>query len=339
MIRPTSLVFLVALVLASCGDDPASSSHSGMQLQLNVPEGFPVPEMPPNSPLTVEGVGLGSRLFHDPILSIDSTVACASCHQVDAAFSDPALVSQGVAGTTQRNSMPLINLAWSSQMFWDGRAVSLEDQARQAVVDPVEMGESWDHVVEKLQRHPEYPALFDAAFGEPLSEDLAVAAIAQFERTLISSDSKFDRYLAGKAEFTEQELFGLELFNSERGDCFHCHGTVLLTDNQFHNNGLDAEPVDIGLATVTGSPFDVGKFKSPTLRNVELTAPYMHDGRFKTLEEIIDHYSDGVQLSPTADPLMRVRAVLTATEKAALVALLRTFTDLDFIETNRPSLK
>jgi cytochrome c peroxidase len=303
---------------------------------LDLPETFPAMEIPADNPMTVEGVELGRRLFFDPILSVDSTVACASCHAPAAAFTDPAAFSAGVAGRTDRNSMPLINAGWMESLFWDGRAVSLEDQALQPVEDTVEMGERWENVVVKLKRHPAYPGLFEAAFEtRDITADLTVKAIAQFERTLVSHGSKYDRYRAGEVAFTPQEELGYNLFFTEQADCFHCHGTALFTDNRFHNNGLDVLPADSGLAAVTGQAFDIGKFKAPTLRNVEFTAPYMHDGRFETLEEVVDFYNDAVQPSPTLDPLLGAGSTrqmnLNDEEKAALIAFHKTLSDPEFV--------
>ena len=327
---------VLLLMLISCGDSDRSTSPviaAGTPFELTIPAGFPEPDIPAGNPLTVEGVALGKRLFFDPILSIDSTISCASCHRPAAAFSDDRRFSRGVNGRTARNSMTLANAAWMPSLFWDGRAATLEEQALIPVVDADEMGESWPHVVTKLRRHAEYPALFADAFGEvAISADLTARAIAQFERTLISANSRFDRYSAGQGTLNPQEQFGLELFFNEIGDCFHCHGTVLLTDNQFHNNGLQMTISDSGLASVTASIYDAGKFRSPTLRNIEHTAPYMHDGRFGTLREVIDHYDGGLHATPTLDPLLVGRqARLTAEQKEAILAFLLTLSDPDFL--------
>ena len=316
------------------GCDSDSTPAGPTPYELDLPEAFPVMEIPPDNPLTVEGVDLGERLFFDPILSIDSTISCASCHTPPSAFTDPVPFSEGVAGLTARNSMQIINIGWMNTLFWDGRAVSVEDQALQPVENEVEMGESWDNVVKKLRRHPEYPGLFEAAFEtDQITSDLVAKSIAQYERTLISANSKYDRFLAGEEELTAEELLGRDLFFSERADCFHCHGNMLFSDNRFHNNGLDEFPEDLGLAGVSGQPFDAGKFKTPTLRNIEYTAPYMHDGRFETIEEVIEFYDSGIEPSETIDPLIGPfrRLNLTDEEKAALAAFLRTLTDPEFM--------
>lgn len=333
---------LLCAVLAACdgkdggmGGEPSSTPTP---LEMIRPDHFPPMAIPPDNPMTVEGVALGKELFFDPILSIDSTKACGSCHLPNSSFTDNDQFSEGVAGMTARNSMHIVNAGWMTALFWDGRAESLEAQALQPVANQVEMGETWDHVVEKLSRHPDYQILFAEAFGDgEITSDRVVKAIAQFERTLVSSESRFDDFLNDKGNYTAEEELGFELFNNEIGDCFHCHGTVLLTDNQFHNNGLDEAPADSGLAAITGNTFDLGKFKSPSLRNVEFTAPYMHDGRFATLEEVLQFYSDGFHRASRTDPLIRARRhTLTSQEQRAIIAFLKTFSDRKFLRAHRP---
>ena len=328
---------LLVLILVACRGNTglAPEPHGApTPYQLATPAAFPQPLIPPDNPLTVEGVKLGRRLFFDPILSVDSTIACSSCHQPDQAFSDPDPLSQGTGGITSRNSMPLFNLLWSSAFFWDGRSPSLEDQALHPVQNPIEMGETWPNVTAKLTRHPDYPQLFARAFGAvtPVDKTSIVRAIAQFERTLISADAKYDRWLAGEVEFSPEEETGFLLFHTERADCFHCHAAPLFTDNQFHNNGLDLAPPDSGLAALSGRRLDRGKFKTPTLRNIEYTAPYMHDGRFPTLEDVIEHYDNGFHRISLTDPLLLIRPNLdlNPAEKRALIAFLKTLSDPQF---------
>jgi cytochrome c peroxidase len=312
--------------------------------QSRVTRRFPQVTLPPDNPLTEEGVALGRRLFFDPILSVNGTQSCSSCHQAEAAFSDPRRVSTGAHGQPgTRNSMPLFNLAWAhSGMFWDGRAPSLRQQVLMPITDPTEMGESIDNVISKLQADATYPTDFRKAHSADITAETLAKSLEQFLLTLISQDSKFDRAARKRDELTEEEKIGLKLFVTEhdparglRGaDCFHCHGGTLFTDNLFHNNGLDLESTDTGRMGISGNPADHGKFKTPSLRNIALTAPYMHDGRFATLEEVVEHYNSGVKRTETLDPNLGKHPAaglnLSASEKKALVAFLKTLTDDSF---------
>ena len=302
------------------------------------------PIIPTDNPLTEEGVALGKKLFFDNILSGNETQSCATCHNPTKAFTNNQQFSKGIDGRFgTRNSMPLFNLAWNfDELFaWDGKEFSLERQALEPVSNPIEMHANWETVVEKLKNHPTYPALFQQAFGSPIiNSERVTKAIAKFERTLISSNSKFDQYLRGEKSLTPEEQNGFAVFMDEtKGDCFHCHGSnhnPLWTDHKFHNNGLDIEFNDLGLGAITGDPSDNGKFKSPSIRNLAFTAPYMHDGRFATLEEVIDHYSEGLKPSSTIDPLMKKVSQggvgLSQNEKADLKAFLLSLSDSDFIK-------
>lgn len=332
----------VALVVAGCGGGdsgtgPDNTYPDPTPLVLDTTGLLPLPPMPDN-PLTVEGVELGRKLFYDTILSGDDTMACATCHAQAFAFSDHGFqFSTGIDGTVgTRNAPPVINMAWAPELFWAGRAKGLTGQALQPVPNPGEMSLPWAQAVAKISAQPVYPPMFGRAFGdETVDSTRVVKAIAQFETTILSRDSKWDRVQRGEDTFTAEEQLGLQLFNTERGDCFHCHGSVLFTDNRYHDNGLDVTPADPGRMAVTGDPNDFGKFKSPTLRNIELTAPYMHDSRFSTLEEVVEHYSSGIQQSTNLDPLFRKTRPggpeFTAQEKAGLVAFLKTLTDSTFI--------
>ena len=301
------------------------------------PNGFPNMNIPSTNQMTEEGVFLGEKLFKDPILSADNSLACISCHKQDFSFADPQQFSLGIDNNLGiRNASALINLGWNNKFNWDGSASSLEEQAFEPVINPLEMNNSWANVEKVLNEHPEYPNLFKAAFNiNYIDSNHVVKAISQYERTLISVNSKFDKYIQGEENLTPSELSGYAIFNSEKGDCFHCHGTQMFMDNKFHNNGLDIEPFkDLGLGQVTGNLEDNGKFKTPTLRNIEFSAPYMHDGRFTTLEEVIDHYNSGGNYSSTVDPLMKKLGVglqLTNQEKEDLIAFLKTLSDQNFI--------
>ncbi|MCB4799068.1 cytochrome-c peroxidase [Neotamlana laminarinivorans] len=338
----------VLISLLSCDNESVENySNSPTLSPLQIPELFQEniinPVIPNDNPQTVEGVALGKKLFFDSVLSGNNTQACATCHMPENAFSDNLAFSLGAEGVSGiRNAMPLFNLAWNynENFFWDGSVFSLEHQAFVPVTDSLEMKNSWENVVAKLQNDSEYPELFQQAFQTSIIDSaLVVQAIAQFERTLISSNSKFDKYLLGETELTSEELEGFNVFmDEERGDCFHCHGSdknPLWTDNDFHNNGLDETFIDLGLGAVSGDPADNGKFKTPSLRNLAFTAPYMHDGRFATIDEVINHYSEGLKNSSTIDPLMKKVAQggvgLSETDKTNLKAFLLALTDYEFV--------
>ena len=280
------IVFFSLLMNCSSSEE---KMYTTVPYVLEIPDLFQdkliAPIIPTNNPMTVEGVALGKKLFFDNILSGNETQSCATCHNPTKAFTNNKQFSKGIDGRIgTRNSMPLFNLAWNfDELFaWDGKEFSLERQALEPVSNPIEMHANWETVVEKLKTHPTYPVLFQQAFGSPtINRDRVTKAIAQFERTLISSNSKFDQYLRGEKSLTPEEQNGFAIFMDEaKGDCFHCHGSdnnPLWTDHQFHNNGLDLFFKDLGLGAITGDPSDNGKFKSPSIRNLAFTAPYMHD--------------------------------------------------------------
>jgi cytochrome c peroxidase len=302
---------------------------------------FPVPDLPRDNPLIRERVALGKALFEETALSKDGTISCASCHKAEAAFSDSRRFSLGVRDQSGvRNAMPLANLAWKNSFFWDGRAPSLRAQTLMPIQDHAEMDETLTNVAAKLSAFTSYSARFAAAFDPPdINAEKIALALEQFLLTLTSFDAKFDRVLRGEEQFTPEEQRGFELFSTEydprRGqfgaDCFHCHGGPLFQSQNFANNGLDECPADIGRAKVTGKDSDLGKFSVPSLRNVELTGPYMHDGRFGTLDEAVEHYATGVKRSATLDPNLAKHpdggVPLSTEDKRALVAFLKTLTD------------
>jgi cytochrome c peroxidase len=319
---------IVGMLIQTCRKDaevkedvPATWTYDPTPFELEIPSSFPVMEFEEDNPLTVEGVALGRMLYYDPLLDPYQSRSCSSCHVQSESFSSYAEV------------LPHLNLGWNKAFLWNGKVRgSLEDAMR------FEVEEFFQTDLTRLNEHPAYPRRFYEAFGaREITSDLVARALAQFGRTLVSSNARYDQVLRNEEGvfFTEEELRGLEIFNTERGDCFHCHGGILFTDNMFHNTGLDAEPGDKGLSAVTGDPLDRGRFKTPTLRNIEVTAPYMHDGRFRTLEEVVDFYSEGVQNSPTIDPLMKFAhqggVRLTAQERSDLIAFLKTLTDTTFL--------
>ncbi|PAW70462.1 MAG: hypothetical protein B9S35_15140 [Opitutia bacterium Tous-C5TDCM] len=305
------------------------------------PESFPRPSLPADLEMSTARVALGRQLFHETSLSRSDSLSCASCHLADHGLSDPRPVSAGEQGRTgRRNAMPLFNLAWKPSFFWDGRTTSLREQVLDPIEDHRELDEDLSKVVKKLEADPLYRTRFSEAFGsDGISADRMAVALETFLLSLVSHDSKFDRAQRGEAALTDLEQRGFELFMTEReprsgqfgGDCFHCHGGTLFTDHQFRNNGLLIDAADPGRGEVTGLALDQGTFSTPSLRNVALTAPYMHDGRFATLEEVVDHYSVGIRRTKTLDPNLAKHPDgglgLSEEEKTALVAFLRALTD------------
>jgi cytochrome c peroxidase len=308
--------------------------------RLVIARTFPIPDLPRDNPLIEERVTLGRKLFHDSSLSRDGSISCASCHQQSADFSDPRRFSVGVSGQAgTRHALSLSNLAWKTSYMWDGRAPSLRAQALIPMQDHAEMDETLDHVVAKLTADASYPALFQAAFGAPeITVEKIGLALENYLLTLTSCNAKFDRSLRGQASFTDEEKRGFQLFTTEYdprtrqhgADCFHCHGGPLFSDHQFHNNGLTVGD-DPGRSRATGLETDRGKFMTPSLRNVARRGPYMHDGRFSTLAEVIAHYDHGVSRSATLDPNLAKHPpeglLLSAADQRALVAFLQTLSD------------
>jgi cytochrome c peroxidase len=306
--------------------------------------------IPSDNPLTVEGIDLGRQIFYDERLSGDNTQACADCHVQLETFGDSRRFSEGITGALgTRQSMALINLGYQNFFFWDGRAETLEDQIIQPVINPIEMNTLWPDVMEKLKSDTAYMRLFTIVFSTTDIDSTHVAkAVAQFLRTVVSSNSRFDKWRRGEIQLTESENSGRVLFLTEGGDpelgqggqwgadCFHCHpdAGMQFSDYQLHNNGLDSVFTDLGRGEVTGDPNDFGRFKTPSLRNVEFSAPYMHDGRFETLEEVIEHYNSGGHFSATVDPFMKFTQgglQLTDQKKQDLLAFLKMLSDESFL--------
>lgn len=305
--------------------------------------------VPADNPLTRQGVDLGRRLFYETALSANNKISCGSCHQQRLAFTDGKAFSTGIDSTpTDRSAMSLANLLWVRHFFWDGRAGSLEAQAVTPLTAPHEMGQSLTITAEKLRHKKGYSALFNAAFGtDSITGDAIVKALSQFERTLISASAPYDRYLEGKFQPDAAALHGMQLFFTApepakqiRGaNCGHCHGGPKLFLELFHNNGLDSMPTDAGREKLTGLAADRGRFRVPTLRNIALTAPYMHDGRFQTLEQVLDHYSEHIVSSASLSPLLRNMSNVTGgtslqlrpQEKKDIIAFLHLLTDSAFI--------
>ena len=362
--------------LGACKMDmpPGGSDHGDLEnisydphpYTIIKPDHFPPVPIPPDNPMTMEGVQLGRMLFYDPILSADSSMSCSSCHLPQGSFTDNLAVSIGIDGIAgRRSSMSLLNVAYATNgLFWDGRSPNLEDQAMRPVEDPIELHNIWPNVIVKLKVHDTYPEMFRKAFGIPdrdsISKELAVKAIAQFERILISSGtSKFDQYQQGDLDvFDDEELDGKLMFfdegeplNLPDAQCFHCHGGLTLTGNQYFNNGLDSvgnlsEFPDKGRFDFTGNPNDQGKFRAPTLRNIAISAPYMHDGRFATLHDAVAQYADNgfgvinedIFIGQMGFPIGNGQYTgLNNYQIGAIVKFLHTLTDTTFV--NNPDIQ
>jgi len=325
-------------------EKPSPFPANTQPLKPTITQRFPKVKLPADNPLTQEGVALGRQLFHDSRLSINGTQSCASCHDQTHAFADTRRFSLGAQQQVgKRNAMPLFNLAWQQSFFWDGRASKLREQVLMPIQDKNEMNETLENVIAKLSADSDSVAAFHRAFGlAEITAERIAKALEQFLLTFITQESRFDLAARKLAELTESEKRGLQLFVTEfdpkrglRGaDCFHCHGGTLFTSQSFANNGLELAADDIGRMAVTKNVADHGKFKTPSLRNIARTAPYMHDGRFATLEEVIEHYNSGVRRSATLDPNLakhpEAGLQLTTQEKGDLVAFLKTLTDEAF---------
>lgn len=332
---------LAAVSLYSCKkDDPEPEA----EIRFAVPANFPAPayDLTTNQ-ITNEGFELGRRLFYDPIFSRDSSISCGDCHLSYSAFSHvDHITSHGINGLLgKRNALPVQNMAWRTSFFWDGGVPLLDLVPLNAILSPVEMDETPAHVIYKLNRHPEYPALFKNVFPaqDTINSATMLKALSQFMLMLVSADSRYDKYVRGESggTLTSDELAGQSLFKEK---CAGCHSSDLFTDQSFRNNGiLDDFSLDAGRNLASTFPEDIGKFAVPSLRNVEKTGPYMHNGKFKTLESVLDHYSNGVKDSPTLDPLLKENGQLgipmTSTEKQQIITFLKTLTDDNFIRDKR----
>lgn len=342
------------MIIIGCEDDQIMPSrdleyiaYEPVPYEVNVPEDFPILEIPADNPMTQEGVELGRRLFYDPILSADSTISCASCHIPELAFTDGVKKSIGINGQeARRNSMSLVNVGfYYNGLFWDGRVSTLEEQSLHPIEDPLEQGNDLDALIEKLRAHDDYAPRFRKAFGiidrSQINRNLIGKAIAQWERIIISGNSRYDQYARNELSLSDEEDLGHSLFfdlddGIKDAECNHCHNIPLFTANTYHNNGLDSVGndytlfEDIGLG-INGISNDTGRFRTPTLRNIALTAPYMHDARFGSLEEVMDHYNMGIQPARNKDPLVS-NLQLSPEDKLALLAFMETLTDTSYLE-------
>ncbi len=346
----------------ACCDDPPPGED--MEVDLSdipysptphepiIPFGFPQLEIPEDNPLTLEGIDLGRHLFYDPVLSADSTMSCSSCHLPEFHFQDHQITSVGIDNIAgKRNSMSLINVGFNyNGLFWDGRVMTLEEQALEPVEDPVELHNTWPNVIDELKRNPLYQRKFREAFGiestKDITKELAAKAIASFERIIITGhESKYNRVQEGATFFSDIESRGEDLFldtsnfeaDSLDAECSHCHTPPLFTSNLFENNGLDSVGdnlqlfLDKGFGAVVGDPAQNGKFRVPGLYNVQFTAPFMHDGRMASMEEVLDHYNSGGKNGINKNANMRPLE-LDDEKLNALAVFMETLIDTSYLE-------
>lgn len=307
-------------------------------LEQELPEGFPQPSYTfHDNPLTKEGFELGRRLFYDGRLSVDNIHPCSSCHQQIAAFGTfEHDRSHGVFNShTLRNAPVLFNLAWSPLFHWDGEFKTLSDEAVHPITGELEMGETLENAIKKIEKDPYYREQFKKVFNYPfIRPEYVLKALTQFTGSMVSANSRYDRYKKGEASFTMQEENGYQLFKVK---CATCHPEPLFTDYSLRNIGLPVDPFlnDFGNMRVTGRSEDSLKFKVPTLRNSNISSNYMHDGRFNTLQQCLNHYRSGVQPGSTLDPLLANGISMTDTEMDNIMAFLKTLTDSSFMNSTR----
>ncbi|MDF9798964.1 cytochrome c peroxidase [Catalinimonas alkaloidigena] len=337
-----SLILGVCLTLLfSCQTDEIEGMVDRKYIFVK-PDNFPEPTYTfDNNPVTEKGFELGRKLFFDPVLSRDGSVSCNNCHIQATAFADGPQHPMSVGVDNRRgtrNAPALTNLAFMREFFWDGGVTHLDFVPTNAIENAQEMDESLANVVDKLNQDDEYPALFKEAFGiDTITSPYMLHAFSQFLVMMVSANSKYDKYMRNEGEsLTDAELEGMKLFEEK---CASCHEGILFSDFSFRNNGINASFGDEGRARITEHSADQGKFRVPSLRNVGRTAPYMHNARFQTLEEVLRHYAGGVVDSPTLDPLLSNGAQLgismTEEEQTKIIAFLKTLSDYDFVADQR----
>lgn len=328
------IIILLAIVLVKCL--PNNGFFVDQPYQFKIPKGFPEPKIPDDNPMMQEKIALGKTLFFDPILSLDSTISCGSCHLQNLAFSDGKKISDGFQGRKGFRNVPgLFNLAYHENFFKDGGVPSLEVQILAPIPDPVEMNLYLDKAIKRLQNSEKYKAWFQKVFKDEPSAFGLTRSIAAFERTLISGNSPYDKYKFQnqKNALSSSQIMGLELFNSEKLKCNQCHSGFNFTNNSFENNGLYENYIDTGRARITNLPEDVGKFKVPSLRFVALTAPYMHDGSLPDLESVINHYASGGNSHKNKSHLIQGFEI-SEEEKLDLIHFLESLTDEEFLKND-----
>lgn len=326
------------MTLWSCSkQEDTQEAHTSL---LRYPSYFGKPNLnSEKNPISESGIALGKKLFFDPILSGNNAISCATCHVPKLAFSDG--IAQSTLGQNReliiRNSPPIMNLAWHDNYFWDGGATDLESQALGPLTSLKEMGQDIRILADELNSQPEYPELFQNVFNDKITINYIIRALAQYQRSLISSNSKYDSYIRGTQNLTTEELHGLDVFTQ---NCSSCHKLGHFSDFEFHNNGLDSafdfvsnEDERWGRYRITVDTKDIGKYKTPSLRNIEITYPYMHDGRFETLEEVLEHYSKNIRDYATLDATIPHSGFhFSEKEKTNVIQFLKTLTDPSFIK-------
>lgn len=333
-----NLRYILLLLLAAGCTTPESAEP---EVLFKVPANFPKPLYNfEANPITNDGFALGKALFYDPILSRDGTISCGECHTQPSGFTHHGHdLSHGIdnrKGT--RNSLPIQNLAWESEFFWDGGVGDLDFVPIVPIENPVEMDEKGGHILEKLRKSPRYPAMFQRAYGsEEITSAKFLKVLSQFMLTLVSADSRYDKFVRNEGEtLTPDESAGLTIFKQK---CTGCHAGELFTDRSYRNNGLFIQGNDPGRSLITANETDRNKFRVPSLRNVAVTGPYMHDGHFYTLDAVLDHYAEGVQNTLNLDPLLNQNGQrgipLSTDEKRQVVAFLKTLTDNTFLQNRK----
>ena len=348
ILATTSVFVLIFLSFFACKKEETPITKDSTPFILDT-YNLPDFNIAADNQLTVQGVKLGRMLFYEKKVSKDGSQACSSCHVQEDGFSDKNQFSTGVEKKFGgRQAMPIFNLGLHKiSFFWDGRAATIREQSLKPIQDPLEMNETLENVVKKLSADKTYLDQFIRVFGDnKITSERISLVLEQFMTSIVSGNAKYDKVLQGKEQYTAEEERGRKIFFTEfdptgkvkGGECFHCHGGPNFTSYQFQNNGLnsDVEFTDLGRFKVTNVATDKAKFKTPSLRNIEKTAPYMHDGRFKTLEEVIDHYNLNVKKSSTIDELLQYNLQpgglkLTTQDKQDLIAFLKTLTDTVYL--------
>ena len=327
-------ILLLPFLLLACASPEQDPDPVVKEPLFQQPANFPAPAyVLASNPVTEEGFELGKALFNDPMLSRDNTISCAECHNQSYAFTHHGHdVSHGVDNRVGTRNAPAVqNMAWQKEFFWDGGVGDLDLFSVAPIENPLEMDENLGNVLTKLRSTQKYPALFHKAYGSTeITSQKFLKALSQFMLSLVSANSRYDKYARKEGGIlNSEELAGISLFQQK---CSSCHAGDLFTDQSYRNNGLNIQgSKDEGRFRITERVDDRFKFKVPSLRNVEMTAPYMHDGRFYTLEEVLHHYASGVQQTPNVDASLKNGIPLTAEEQAKIVAFLKTLTDREFL--------